>query len=161
MSGDAGGRGRDVSRGQVPALCSTFLPEHILCCTQIQSQKCGEDAQGDPRAQFASTELPAPLIRNGQSVEANWADYFLVELYNVVGHGLLSPFECLCSNFILPETGKPCLLFCLLQFAQLIVPYPSGEMLGGWLLSAYTLPCFNSDVRLLSAYEMKLLCTTS
>ena len=32
-------------------------------------------------------------------------------------------FECLCSNFILPETGKPCLLFCLLQFAQLIVPY--------------------------------------
>ena len=34
-----------------------------------------------------------------------------------------SPFECLYSNFILPETGKPCLLFCLFQFAQLIVPY--------------------------------------
>ena len=29
----------------------------------------------------------------------------------------------MCRNFILPETGKPCLLFCLLQFAQLIVPY--------------------------------------
>ena len=40
-------------------------------------------------------------------------DYFLVELYNVFGHGLSSPFECVCSNFILPETGKPCLLFCL------------------------------------------------
>ena len=50
-------------------------------------------------------------------------DNFLVELYNVVGHGLSSPFECLCGNFILPETGKPCLLFCLLQFAQFIVPY--------------------------------------
>ena len=35
-----------------------------------------------------------------------------------------SPFECLCGNFILPETGKPCLLFCPIQFAQLIVPYP-------------------------------------
>ena len=50
-------------------------------------------------------------------------DNFLVELYNVVGHDLSSPFECLYSNFILPETGKPCLLFCLFQFAQLIVPY--------------------------------------
>ena len=49
-------------------------------------------------------------------------DNFLVELYNVVGHGLPSPFECLCSNFILPETGKPCLLF-LANFAQLIIPY--------------------------------------
>ena len=27
------------------------------------------------------------------------------------------------SNFILPETGKPCLLFCHILFAQLIVPY--------------------------------------
>lgn len=50
-------------------------------------------------------------------------DNFLVELYNVVGHGLPSPFECLCSNFILPETGKPCLLFCFLQFAQFIIHY--------------------------------------
>ena len=29
----------------------------------------------------------------------------------------------MCRNFILPETGKPCLLFCPIQFAQLIVPY--------------------------------------
>ena len=29
----------------------------------------------------------------------------------------------MCSNFILPETGKPCLLFYLFQFAQFIVPY--------------------------------------
>ena len=26
-----------------------FLPECILCCAQIQGQKCGEDAQSDPR----------------------------------------------------------------------------------------------------------------
>lgn len=30
-------------------------------------------------AQFASTELPAPVIRNGRSVEANWATaYFSI-----------------------------------------------------------------------------------
>ena len=34
----------------------------------------------------------------------------------------------MCRNFILPETGKPCLLFCLLQFAQLIVPYPAKNV---------------------------------
>ena len=34
-----------------------------------------------------------------------------------------SPFECLCCNFILPETGKQCLLFYFFQFAQLIIPY--------------------------------------
>ncbi|MBS5432969.1 MAG: hypothetical protein KHY12_04305 [Firmicutes bacterium] len=29
-------------------------------------------------------------------------------IYNYPGHGLLSPFECLCGNFILPEDGKLC-----------------------------------------------------
>ena len=32
----------------------------------------------------------------------------------------VSPFECLCRNFILPEICKPCLFI----FAKLIVPYP-------------------------------------
>ena len=40
-------------------------------------------------------------------------DNFLVELYNVVGDGLLSPFECLCRNFILPEICKPCLFLSI------------------------------------------------
>ena len=48
-------------------------------------------------------------------------DYFLVQLYNFLGHGLLSPFRMVCRNFILPEVCKPCLF--LFQFAQLIVPY--------------------------------------
>lgn len=30
-------------------------------------------------------------------------DNFLIQLYNFLGHSLLSPFECLCGNFILPE----------------------------------------------------------
>ena len=33
---------------------------------------------------------------------------------------MLSPFECLCRNFILPEICKPCLFI----FAKLILPYP-------------------------------------
>ena len=46
-------------------------------------------------------------------------DYFFVKLYNLLGHGLLSPFRMVCRNFILPEICKPCLFI----FAKLIVPY--------------------------------------
>ena len=33
-------------------------------------------------------------------------DNFLIQLYNFLGHSLLSRFECLCSNFILPEPAS-------------------------------------------------------
>ena len=49
-------------------------------------------------------------------------DYFLVQLYNLFGHGLLSPFRMVCRDFILPEGSKPCLFI----FAKLILPYRSG-----------------------------------
>ena len=45
-------------------------------------------------------------------------DYFLVQLYNLFGHGLLSPFRMVCRDFILPEGCKPCLFI----FAKLILP---------------------------------------
>ena len=38
-------------------------------------------------------------------------DNFLVQLYNLLGHGLQSPFRMVCRNFILPEFCKPCLFF--------------------------------------------------
>ena len=47
--GDAGGRGRGVPRGQIPALHGAFLPQRFLCCAKIQGQNCGKNAQGDPR----------------------------------------------------------------------------------------------------------------
>ena len=50
-------------------------------------------------------------------------DYFFVKLYNLLGHGLLSPFRMVCRNFILPEFCKPCLFLSSFQFAKLIVPY--------------------------------------
>src|SRR5699024_1482476 len=50
-------------------------------------------------------------------------DYFLVKLYNLFGHGLLSPFRMVCRDFILPEGCKPCLFLTTFQFAKLIVPY--------------------------------------
>ena len=50
-------------------------------------------------------------------------DYFLVQLYNLLGHGLLPPFRMVCGYFILPEICKPCLYFIFFQFAQFIVPY--------------------------------------
>ena len=33
-------------------------------------------------------------------------DNFLIALYNLLGHSLLSSFECLCGNFILPEPAS-------------------------------------------------------
>ena len=33
-------------------------------------------------------------------------DYFLVQLYNLLGHGLQTPFRMVCGNFILPEVCK-------------------------------------------------------
>lgn len=33
-------------------------------------------------------------------------DNFLIQLYNSLGHSLLSPFECLCGNFILLEPAS-------------------------------------------------------
>ena len=50
------------------------------------------------------------------------------------------------SNFILPETGKPCLLFCLLQFAQFIVPYlKKSELAKAAELSTYAMTKLNND----------------
>ena len=49
VHGDAGGRGRGVSRRQISALHGAFLPQRFLCCAQIQGQNCGKNAQGDPR----------------------------------------------------------------------------------------------------------------
>ena len=40
---------------------------------------------------------------------------------------MLSPFEWLCRNFILPEFCKPCLFLSSFQFAKLIVPYLNAD----------------------------------
>ena len=50
LPGNAGGRGKSVSRGEVPTLCGAFLPECVLGGSQVQGEECGEDAQGDPRS---------------------------------------------------------------------------------------------------------------
>ena len=47
-------------------------------------------------------------------------DYFFVQLYNLLGHGLLSPFRMVCRDFILPEGYKPCLLFLLFNLRKLL-----------------------------------------
>lgn len=51
-------------------------------------------------------------------------DYHLIQFYNFIGHGLLSLFECLVSNFILPENFKPCLAssFCNSSFVTVKSP---------------------------------------
>ena len=47
-------------------------------------------------------------------------DNFLIQLYNFLGHSLLSPFRMVCGNFILPEPASYVFFFLFVQF---IVPY--------------------------------------
>ena len=56
-------------------------------------------------------------------------DYFLVELYNVVGHGLSSPFRMCVATSFYQRPASRVYFFCYFQFAQFIIPYLSG---GGW-----------------------------
>ena len=48
-------------------------------------------------------------------------DYLLVQLYNLFGHGLQTPFRMVCANFILPDACKPCFFLSSIQFAQFIL----------------------------------------
>src|SRR5699024_11637177 len=67
-------------------------------------------------------------------------DYFLVQLYNLFGHGLLSPFRMVCRDFILPYGSLPCLFI----FAKLILPYPkirkTSENKKLWKIGKYDFP---------------------
>ena len=52
------------------------------------------------------TPLLFPAARSASLLrfrELMTLDNFLIKLYNFLGHSLLSPFECLSRNFILPE----------------------------------------------------------
>lgn len=59
----------------------------------------------------------SPASKQGNRIQNHFnlfdlvLDNFLIELYNVLGHGLLSPVECLCCNFILPEQAVSFFLF--------------------------------------------------
>ena len=47
-------------------------------------------------------------------------DNFLIQLYNLLGHSLLAPFECLCGNFILPEPASYVFFFALFNLRILL-----------------------------------------
>ena len=53
-------------------------------------------------------------------------DCFLIKLYNLLGHSLLSPFRMLCGDFILPESANY-VSFLLFSFAQLIGPVDKSK----------------------------------
>ena len=47
-------------------------------------------------------------------------DNFLIQLYNFLGHSLLSPFECLCGNFILPEPASYVFFYAFFNLRKLL-----------------------------------------
>ena len=44
----------------------------------------------------------------------------LIQLYNFLGHSLLSPFECLCGNFILPEPASYVFFYAVSNLRNLL-----------------------------------------
>ena len=48
VPGYAGSCGRSVSRGQIPALYGSFLPQCVFCRSPFQSETGGQNAQGNP-----------------------------------------------------------------------------------------------------------------
>ena len=82
-------------------------------------------------------------------------DYLLVQLYNLFGYGLQTPFRMVCANFILPDACKPCLFLSSIQFAQFILPYPPNPATMVEFSAALTkrprsiLPCFTINVQAL------------
>ena len=54
-------------------------------------------------------------------------DHFLIELYNLLGHSLLSPFECLCGNFILPEPASYVFFYAFSNLRNLLYIIPASR----------------------------------
>ena len=46
-------------------------------------------------------------------------DYFLIQLYNFLGHSLLSPFRMVCRDFILPEPASYVFFYALFNLHDL------------------------------------------
>ena len=96
-----------------PSADLTVQPLDHMVGTDARPVLAGEIAVGQRLLHAAADKFPdLPL------------DHFLVQLYDLLGHRLLAPFECLCGNFIHPEPASYVFFFALFQFAQLIVPYP-------------------------------------
>ena len=57
-------------------------------------------------------------------------DNFFIQLYNFLGHSLLSPFECLCGNFILPEPASYVFFYALFNLRKSL--YIIRKQAAGW-----------------------------
>jgi hypothetical protein len=99
----------------VVRLCSfsQATEENYLSQSAISQQMQALVANDELYAvQAASTEPleeadPAGLVLfHALGSAQNLMKAVLIQLYNFLGHSLLSPFECLCGNFILPEPAS-------------------------------------------------------
>lgn len=71
-------------------------------------------------------ELHRHLFDSSEDAHDELNSFFAdLQAAEIDGFLAMPPHEHVCGNFILPETGKPCLLFCRFQFAQFIIRYLS------------------------------------
>jgi hypothetical protein len=101
-----------LSQSAISQQMQALVANDELCAVQAASTEPLEEAD------------PAGLVLfHALGGAQNLTETVLIQLYDFLGHSLLSPFECLCGNFILPEPASYVFFLCIFQFAQLIVHY--------------------------------------
>ena len=87
---------------------AAFIGENRL--SFLWAGSAGQKGRGIASSRASNTFLFFACFAADQFLDLA-LDNFLVQLYNLLGHGLQSPFRMVCRNFILPEFCKPCLFF--------------------------------------------------
>lgn len=71
---------------------------------------------------FSLKHIPLTLVFGNEKADQFLGlalDYFLIKLYNFLGHSLLSPFRMVGRDFILPEFCKLCLFLSFFNLRNL------------------------------------------
>ena len=62
--------------------------------------------QAAPAEPMEEADTAGLVLFHALGSAQNLTETVLIQLYDFLGHSLLSPFECLCGNFILPEPAS-------------------------------------------------------
>ena len=76
-------------------------------CGSPDGSRCARSGRPASRLRLFSQQFVQGFLHAAADQFLDLAlDNFLIQLYNFLGRSLLSPFECLCGNFILPEPAS-------------------------------------------------------
>ncbi len=106
---------RDVTRGggEIPVIVVA-----AVALTDLAALVAGSLCQG-PRLLFQQL-IPGFLHAAADQFLVFPLDNFLIQLYNSLGHSLLSPFRMVCGNFLLPEPASYVFFYAVFNLRNLL-----------------------------------------